>query len=325
MKLTLSRNRLGVDCRRHVLRAAARASLEALLEVMREERGVSTGSWGEGSGFVGMGSCGMFDLRGRTAVVTGALGRLGPIWVETLLDAGAKVAAVDLPATRPSPGFVELSRRYDERSLRVFAADVTHKGSLETALGSCLKELGVPSILVNNAGIDQPPAVGNQRFPWGDIPADVCRAILDVNVYGTFAVTQVFAGPMIRAGKGSVINIGSLYASVSPDARLYDHLAGEVPFLKPPMYGVSKAGVVNLGRYLATHLAPAGVRVNTLSPGGVAGSQDPEFLRKYNARVPLGRMAQPDDLRGPLLFLASDASAYVTGIELRVDGGYTAW
>ena len=138
-------------------------------------------------------------------------------------------------------------------------------------------------------------------------------------------MAQIFGADMVEAGRGSVINIGSLYAGVSPDAHFYDHLSGEVPFLKPPFYGASKAGVVNLSRYLATHLAPYGIRVNALSPGGVLGGQDEEFKRKFCARVPLNRLAVDADLHGPLLFLASDASAYVTGQELLVDGGFTAW
>ena len=158
-----------------------------------------------------------------------------------------------------------------------------------------------------------------------DVPLDICRTILEVNTLGTFQVTQVFGAEMVKARRGSIINIGSLYASVAPDARLYDHMVLEPPFLKPPAYGASKAAVVNLTRYFSTVWGPYGVRVNTLSPGGVLGDQDPEFQRKFNDRVPLGRMAVDADLRGPLRFLASDASSYVTGTELRVDGGFTAW
>jgi NAD(P)-dependent dehydrogenase (short-subunit alcohol dehydrogenase family) len=130
---------------------------------------------------------------------------------------------------------------------------------------------------------------------------------------------------MAARGDGSVINIGSLYAAVSPDQRFYEHLPGDLPFLKSPAYGASKAAVVNLTKYFATLWGPRGVRVNALSPGGVLAGQDEQFRRKYAARVPLGRMAQADDLRGPLLFLASHASSYITGHELRVDGGFTAW
>ena len=131
-------------------------------------------------------------------------------------------------------------------------------------------------------------------------------------------------GDMAANGGGSIINIGSLYASVSPDANFYAHLAGNAPFIKSPAYGASKAAVVNMTKFFATHWAGRGIRVNTLSPGGVLAGQDEQFKSKYGARVPLARMAEPEDLKGPLIFLASSASSYVTGHELRVDGGFTA-
>ena len=149
--------------------------------------------------------------------------------------------------------------------------------------------------------------------------------MVEVNLLGTFQVTQVIGARMAARGTGSIINIGSLYASVSPDQRFYDHLPGDLPFLKSPAYGASKAAVVNMTKYFATLWGGSGVRVNTLSPGGVQGGQDDQFKAKYGSRVPLGRMAQADDLKGPLVFLASRASSYVTGHELRVDGGFTAW
>ena len=184
---------------------------------------------------------------------------------------------------------------------------------------------GVPSILVNNAGIDRPPDQPQEGYLLEDIPIEENREILEVNTLGLFLATQVFGSEMVKAGRGSIINIGSLYASVSPDSRFYDHIQSDPPFLKPPAYGASKAAVVNLTKYLATHWAPHGVRVNALSPGGVLGDQDEEFKQKFCTRVPLGRMATAKDLSGPLLFLASRASSYVTGIELVVDGGFTAW
>jgi NAD(P)-dependent dehydrogenase (short-subunit alcohol dehydrogenase family) len=227
------------------------------------------------------------------AVVTGALGNLGPVWCEALAGAGYEVVRIDV---RAGDG--------------VEAADVTDR----TALTAVLERVGTPAVLVNNAGIDQPP--GEE----GELPSDEdFLRVLDVNTRGTYVASHVFGTAMQRAGGGAIVNIGSLYASISPVPAFYEHIPG---FVKPPAYGASKAGVVQLTKWLARHLAP--VRVNALSPGGVRGGQDDEFLRKYNERVPLGRMAEPEDLTGPLLFLVSDAARYVTGHELRVDGGFLA-
>lgn len=265
-----------------------------------------------------------FDLKDRVVVVTGALGKLGHGFCEALLHANARVAALDLPQVEPTPRFRDLEHQFPGR-LRFFPGDVCDRDSLEAVHDAIRSRLGCPAVLVNNAGIDQPPGKVLRTYRLEEIPAEVCRGILEVNVLGVFLCTQVFL-PSLRESKyGAIINIGSLYASVSPDVRFYDHLAQDPPFLKPPMYGASKAAVVNLTKYLAAHLGPFGIRVNALSPGGVAGGQDEQFIRKFCDRVPLGRMAKLEDLAGPLVFLASDASAYVTGIELRVDGGFTAW
>ena len=233
------------------------------------------------------------DSGSRVAVVTGALGKLGPVWCDALAGAGFEVARIDVA------GGDGIER-----------ADVTDRDALQAVL----ERVGTPSVLVNNAGIDQPPEPDGAATSDDDF-----LRVLDVNTRGTFVASQVFGAAMQRSGGGSIVNIGSLYASISPDPSFYSHIPG---FVKPAAYGASKAGVVQLTKWLARRLAP--VRVNTLSPGGVRGGQDDEFLAKYNARVPLGRMAEPDDLVGPLLFLASDASRYVTGHELRVDGGFTA-
>lgn len=265
-----------------------------------------------------------FDLSGQVAVVTGAFGKLGPVWSGALLDAGATVVALDLPGATPSWAFSTLQSTHGESRLLTLEGDVTSRASLEDALARCRARVGTPKVLVNNAGIDQPPgAVASYLLQ--DVPVDVARRIFEVNVLGAFQCSQVFGASMVQAGRGSIINIGSLYASVSPDVHFYDHIQTDPPFLKPPAYGASKAALVNLTKYFAAHWGPFGIRVNALSPGGVAGGQDPEFVAKFCARVPLGRMAELDDLVGPLVFLASDASAYVTGVELRVDGGFTAW
>jgi len=262
-------------------------------------------------------------LAGRVAVVTGALGRLGPVWCEALLEAGAAVVGLDLAAASVSPSFSSLQVRAGTRLL-LLRADVRDRDALTSARTRCEAEMGAADVLVNNAGIDQPPGPA-ATFRLEDVPPEIFSEVLEVNVTGAFLATQVFGAGMAARGRGSVINIGSLYAGVSPDARYYEHLQADPPFLKPPAYGASKAALVNLTRYFATHWGPQGVRVNALSPGGVEGGQDVQFKRKFTSRVPLGRMAAARDLGGPLIFLASDASSYVTGIELRVDGGYTAW
>lgn len=264
-----------------------------------------------------------FDLSGKIAVVTGVLGKLGPVWSQALLEAGATVVGIDLPSAKESPTFTQLQQHYDRKRLVLYRGDVCDRTSLIEIRDRTAK-FGTPSILVNNAGIDQPPGIVQTYRP-EDIPIEICRKIFEVNVLGAFAVIQIFGSPMLEAKQGSIINIGSLYASVSPDARFYDHLDCDPPFLKPPAYGASKSALVNLTKYFATHWGPYGVRVNTLSPGGVLGGQDEEFKKKFCDRVPLGRMAELDDLIGPLIFLASDASAYITGIELKIDGGFTAW
>ena len=265
-----------------------------------------------------------FRLDSEVAVVTGACGKLGPVWIEALVDAGARVAALDLCNATPSPAFQEIALRAGQSLARI-DCDITNRGSIEAAAARIVEELGEPSILVNNAGIDQPPDSPAARHQLHELPIDSFRRMVEVNLLGTFQVTQVFGARMAARGSGSIINIGSLYASVSPDPHFYEHLAGIAPFIKSPAYGASKAGVVSLSKFFATHWAGSGVRVNTLSPGGVLAGQDEQFKAKYSARVPLGRMAHAEDLKGPLVFLASSASSYITGHELRVDGGFTAW
>ena len=266
-----------------------------------------------------------FGLDGRIAVVTGVLGNLGPVWAEGLLEAGATVVGLDLPTATPNAAFARLQAVWGESKLTLIGASVTDRAALVAARDRVVSGFGVPHVLVNNAGIDQPPSPSGGGYRLEEIPFDLNRRIFEVNTLGLFQVTQIFGTDMAKAGRGSIINIGSLYASVSPDPRFYEHIESDPPFIKPPAYGASKAAVVNLTKYLATAWGPRGVRVNTLSPGGVLGAQDEQFKRKFCDRVPLGRMAVYQDLIGPLQFLASDASAYVTGAELRVDGGFTAW
>lgn len=266
----------------------------------------------------------VFNLNDKVAVVTGAFGKLGPVWCRALLEAGANVAALDLPGVEQSTEFQALAEEYDDKRLQVFEGDVTNREMLEITRNAIHKVFGPVNILVNNAGIDQPPKPG-QGYTLQDIPYDGFIKVLEVNIAGAFQCSQVFGIDMIEQEAGSIINIGSLYGSVSPDAKMYDHIKMDPPFIKPPAYAASKAGLLQLTKYFAAHWGPKGIRVNALSPGGIEGGQDPQFKQKFINRVPLGRMGEANDLTGPLVFLAGDASSYVTGQNLQVDGGFTVW
>jgi NAD(P)-dependent dehydrogenase (short-subunit alcohol dehydrogenase family) len=265
----------------------------------------------------------MSSLAGRTAVVAGADGRLGPVWVEALSAAGARVVALCEPNRAVSARLAGLVSD-SQGSITLGECDVTDLESVRAARASVDAAGLVTDVLVVNAGIDTPPGP-TATWAAGDFPLDLMRRVLDVNVVGAFNAMQVFGTAMAERGSGSIVAIGSMYGSSAPMAALYDHIEADPPFLKPPAYGASKAALANLVRWLAVHWAPSGVRVNTLSPGGVAGGQDPEFVRKFSATVPMNRLCDSDELSGPLLFLASDASTYVTGIDLLVDGGRHAW
>jgi len=257
-----------------------------------------------------------FDVAGRVVIVTGGLGQLGREFCRTLTERGARVAVFDCAADdTPEDGVV---------SLRV---DVTDRRSVESGLATVVSRLGVPAGLVNAAAIDSPPdAPAAENGPFETYPEHSWDRVMDVNVKGTVVCCQVVGGAMAKAGRGSIVNVSSIYGLVSPDQRLYEYRrAAGAPFFKPVAYSASKSAVLNLSRYLATYWAPQNVRVNTVTFGGVFNKQDSEFLAEYTKRVPLGRMARADEYNGAVVFLLSDASSYMTGSNLVVDGGWTAW
>lgn len=267
------------------------------------------------------GGANLFDCSGRIAVITGPAGLLGPIWTQTLLRAGASVILVAEPGTHESANLLEMAA---EPKVSVLTADINSPEQLSSARDTILSRYGAPHVLVASAGVDHPPSAVSSVDLAHLAPADVER-ITNTNVIGTMLTISAFGAPMADAGRGSIVLIGSQYAAVSPRPQFYEHLSQDKPFVKNPAYGASKAAIVNMGRYFAIHWAPRGVRVNVLSPSGVRARQDPAFQRKFSAEVPLGRMLDPAELEGPLLFLASDASTYVTASHLVVDGGYSAW
>lgn len=258
---------------------------------------------------------GLFDLTGRVAIVSGSAGQLGGEYVRALLAAGASVAGLDLVPTA-----IE-----HERFMSV-TADITDRAALERVLAEVLGAFGRMDVLVNNAALDNPPGTSGAAVgPFEEFPEDAWDKVVDVNLKGMVLSCQVFGGHMAGSGGGSIINISSIYGILSPDQRIYEYRRAEEPFFKPVAYSVTKSGVLNLTRYLATYWAEKGVRVNTLTLAGVFNNQDERFLEGYTAKVPLGRMARADEYNGPVIFLASDASSYVTGSNLVVDGGYSAW
>ena len=260
----------------------------------------------------------LFDVAGRVVVVTGGLGQLGATYAAALADRGARVAILDVA---DAPEGVE------GEAVRVWRADVTDRASLEAALAGIEETWGVPHALVNNAAIDSPPdAPVGEVGPFEDYPEASFDRVMDVNVKGMFLACQVVGGAMAREGRGAIVNVSSVYGLLSPQQDVYEfrRRAGE-EFFKPVAYSVSKSAVLNLTRYLATYWARSGVRVNTLTLAGVANDQPSAFLEAYEARVPLGRMLEAGEAVGAVVFLVSDASSYVTGANLVVDGGWTAW
>lgn len=261
------------------------------------------------------------DLKGKVAVVTGAAGQLGPHWVKGLLDQGAIVVALCFPGTERDSTLLSFARK---KKCMIIPADITKKVELENALEKISIKYEVPHILIANAGIDHPPT-SKQTFYLESLNKSSFYSIMNANIWGTFQSIQIFGGAMKKIKRGSIVIISSLYGVVSPDKRFYDHLNIDPPFIKHPGYGASKAALLNLVKYFCTHWAKEGVRINSLSPGGIIGNQDPEFIKKFSERVPIGRLAQPSELINPMLFLASNSSSYITGTNLLVDGGYTAW
>jgi NAD(P)-dependent dehydrogenase (short-subunit alcohol dehydrogenase family) len=261
-----------------------------------------------------------FALDGRVVVLTGGLGQLGRAFAHALLGAGARVAIVD--AADPSKADFGVA----EDRLRLFQADITRRGEIEAVLGAVEAAWGAPYGLINNAALDSPPgAPASENGPFEDYPEASFDRVMDVNVKGAMLCCQVFGAAMARAGAGSIVNIGSVYGQVSPDQGLYQYRRdrGE-EFFKPVAYAVSKSALLNLSRYLAVYWGKAGVRVNTLTFAGVFANQEAAFLEPYLKKVPMGRMADPADYEGPLVFLLSDAARYMTGSNLVVDGGFTA-
>lgn len=264
----------------------------------------------------------LFSLENKTAIVTGACGLIGKEHCRALNEAGANVVVLDVNEKEA----VAFAASLGEKHLGI-AANVTSADSLKEARDKILAKYGSIDVLVNNAAINdmfENPAMAAEKSKFENYPLDMWQKSLDVNVTGVFLCSQVFGTVMAKQGKGSIINIASTYGIVGPDQSIYRNQKGEQTFYKSPAYPATKGAVVNFTRFLAAYWGKDGVRVNTLSPGGVENSQDEFFVQNYSNKTALGRMAAPTDYKGAIVFLASDASAYMTGANLVVDGGWTA-
>jgi NAD(P)-dependent dehydrogenase (short-subunit alcohol dehydrogenase family) len=268
----------------------------------------------------------LFDLRDRVIIITGGFGQLGREFTWTLLNQGARVAIFDIRTYEPALD-EKLGSLGGKNNLMCLVVDVKNRNSIESASKQVVEKWGIPHALINNAALDSPPnAPAQENGPFESYPEESWDKVMEVNLKGVFLCCQLLGGLMAEAGRGSIVNICSIYGMVSPDQRIYEYRRrGGMPFFKPVAYAVSKSAILNLTRYLATYWAVKNVRVNTLTFGGVFNNQDGDFLKGYCRRVPLGRMAREDEYNGAVVFLVSDASSYMTGSNLIIDGGWMAW
>ncbi len=268
----------------------------------------------------------MFDLSGRGAIVTGGAGLLGQEFCRTLAGAGAAVVVVDLEPDKVNKVAQDIHQAGGKAMGA--ATNITSQAATQELVKKTLAEYGRLDILVNSAALDpkfDPDKIGQQGAnAFENYPLESWQAALDVNLTGMFLCTQAAVAPMLEQGKGVVINLCSTYGISAPDQRLYQR-EGQPPMFKPVTYTTTKAGLLGFTKYLAAYYAGKNIRVNALTPGGVFNNHDDEFVARYSARTIMGRMAERDEMNGALLFLASDASKYMTGSNVVVDGGWTAW
>lgn len=266
-----------------------------------------------------------FSLAGRNAIVTGATGILGRPFCEGLAEFGAGVAVVDLDESACAEFAAELGRRHGVKAVGI-GCDITDPAQVAAMVERAASALGDIHVLHNNVG-GKTPDLDAYFAPFESYSLDEWRRVMAVNIDGVFLVDQAVGRRMVAQGKGgSIVHVASIYGAMAPDQRIYEgseYLGRAIN--TPAVYSASKAAVIGLTRFLATYWAEQGIRVNCISPGGAESGQNEAFKRNYSARVPLGRMAQREEMVNTLVWLASDASTYVTGQNIMVDGGLSTW
>jgi len=266
-----------------------------------------------------------FSLKGKTSLVTGGGGLLGKEFVKTLAEAGSTVFLAEVNRSLMDRCVSDLQGLAGE--VHGLELDVTNPTSVQQAMDAISKKTGRLDVLVNSAALDpkfDPDHPQTQNNAFEDYPLQSWKDGLNVNLTGVFLASQAACRLMTKQGSGSIINLCSTYGLVGPDQRIYD-FAGRKKVFKPVFYSVTKAGIMGMTRYLAAYYMGTQIRVNALTPGGVNNNNEEEFVKNYSSRAILGRMAKRDEMNGALLFLASDASSYMTGSNVVVDGGWTAW
>lgn len=261
------------------------------------------------------------DLKDKVVLLTGGGGILGSRFAKALAACGARVALVDRDSEKAEETAQSINRE-NQNLVQPFAIDITQPEQLKQLKATVESKLGPVDVLINNAAVKSP----NFFEPFESFPLEDWNTVMAVNTTGVMLGCQIFGSAMAERGGGSIINTLSIYGIVAPDQRIYEGSEYEGRAINTPaVYSTSKAAVWGLTKYLASYWGDKGVRVNAITPGGIFSGQNKTFVKKYSARVPLGRMGEPDELCGAVLFLASDASSYVTGQNIVVDGGLSAW
>ena len=268
----------------------------------------------------------IFSINNKVFVITGGMGQLGQIYINEILSRNGRVAILDTLDYQNSL-VSELINKGDKENLLYITTDITQKEQIQSSVEKIINRWEKIDVLLNNAALDSPPnAPESEVGPFEEYPEVSYEQVMDVNVKGTFMCCQVIGKLMAQQKSGVIINISSIYGLVSPRQDIYDfkRKRGEI-FFKPAAYSVSKSAIYNLTRYLATYWAKDNIRVNTITLAGIYNDQPKNFLDAYTKHMPIGRMANSQDVVGPMIFLASEASSYMTGSNLVVDGGWTAW